>query len=406
MATIEGFHVSNYRALKDVTLGRASFDRSIEPLGPLVAVIGKNGSGKSTLFDAFGFVSDCLRSGVEEAFDGGQRGGFERVVSAGSAGPISFEIFYRESTDARPIVYQLSIAADERGRPFVQREVLLQARDKATRGPLFPFLRLEKGEGEAWEGEKAVEGENRSRIPVHLTDSRKLGIVTLGALREHPRISRFRSFIEGWYLSYFEPNAARKLPMAGPQKHLNASGDNLANVVQFMEREHKERFETVLEKIAKRIPGIQRIDTHRSEDGRLLLRFYSEGFSRPFYQQQMSDGTLKLFTYMLLLEDPHPPPFICIEEPENGLYHKLLETLAQEFRKHAKAKKAAPQIFVTTHQPHFVDALLPKETWILEKGTDGFSKARRTSADVVVQRLVDEGMPLGGLWFSDYLDPR
>lgn len=406
MATIEGFHISNYRALKDVTLGRASFERGIEPLGPLVAVIGKNGSGKSTLFDAFGFLSDCLRSGVEEAFDMRQRGGFERVASTGSTGPISFEIFYRESTDARPIVYQLEIAAEEAGRPFVKREVLLQARSKATRGPLFPFLILNDGEGAAWGGEKALEGEDKSRVPVRLTDARKLGIVTLGSLREHPRISRFRSFIEGWYLSYFEPNAARKLPMAGPQKHLNASGDNLANVVQFMEREHKQRFEAVLAEIARRIPGIQKIDTHKSEDGRLLLRFYSEGFSNPFYQQQMSDGTLKLFTYLLLLEDPNPPPFICIEEPENGLYHKLLETLAREFREHAKAKKGAPQIFVTTHQPHFVDALAPKETWILEKGPDGFSKARRASDDPIVQKLVDEGMPLGGLWFSDYLDPR
>ncbi len=31
------------------------------------AVIGKNGVGKSTLFDAFGFLSDCLKGGVEEA---------------------------------------------------------------------------------------------------------------------------------------------------------------------------------------------------------------------------------------------------------------------------------------------------------------------------------------------------
>ena len=56
------------------------------------------------------------------------------------------------------------------------------------------------------------------------------------------------------------------------------------------------------------------------------------GFRDPFFAQQMSDGTLKVFAYLLLLEDPDPPPFICIEEPENGLYHKLLETLAREFR--------------------------------------------------------------------------
>ena len=73
----------------------------------------------------------------------------------------------------------------------------------------------------------------------------------------------------------------------------------------------------------------------------------------------MSDGTLKIFAYSLMLEDPEPPPLICIEEPENGLYHKLLGSLAEEFRNHAAGKKNAPQMFVTTHQPYFVDSLSP-----------------------------------------------
>lgn len=406
MAIIEGFRITNYRALRDVTLGRVSFDADSEPLTPLVAVIGKNGSGKSTLFDAFGFLADCLKTGVEEAFDLKKRGGFSRVVSAGTQGPIGFEIFYRESATDRPIVYTLSIGLDEEGRAYVLHEELRQQRKGKKRGRLFPFLRLEKGEGQAWQGEESLEGEDSTRVPIRLTDSRQLGVVTLGSLREHPRIARFRAFIEGWYLSYFYPNAARKLPMAGPQKHLNEDGDNLANVVQFMERQHKARFADVLAAIAQRIPGIRAIDTEQSPDGRLLLRFFSEGFERPFYQQQMSDGTLKLFTYLLLLEDPNPPPFICIEEPENGLYHKLLDHLAQEFREHATGKRNAPQIFVTTHQPQFVDALSPKETWILEKAADGFSTIRRASDDPVVGALVEQGLPLGGLWYSDYLDPR
>ena len=115
--------------------------------------------------------------------------------------------------------------------------------------------------------------------------------------------------------------------MAGPQKHLNMHGDNLGNVVQFMEREHKGRFQSILNQIASKIPGVNKIDTKKTDDGRLLLRFNDRGFQDPFFAQQMSDGTLKMFAYMLLLEDPDPAPFICIEEPENGLYHKLLETL-------------------------------------------------------------------------------
>ena len=408
MALIEGFRVQNYRALRDVTLGKLSGGEG-ESLTPFTVVIGKNGVGKSTLFDAFGFVADCLSLDVETACDQKQRGGFERLRSLGTDEPIRFEIYYREGPKERPITYELSIALDTSGRPFVESEVLKQRRRKQTHGRPFPFLRLNHGRGTVWAGEDAleVEGEeDRAKEPVELTDLRQLGIATLGTLKEHPRIKRFRDFLKGWYLSYFYPDAARGLPSAGPQKHLNVHGDNIGNVVQFMQREHNERFKSILSRIAAKIPGVGSIDTQVTEDKRVLLRFNDGAFSDPFFAQQMSDGTLKVFAYLLLLEDPEPPPFICIEEPENGLYHKLLETLANEFRIHATGKKDASQIFVTTHQPYFVDALAPEEVWILEKDTDGYSKVRRVSDFADVKNLVSEGLPLGSLWYSDYLDAR
>jgi predicted ATPase len=409
MAVIEGFRVQNYRALRDVTLGKLSGQRDGEPLTPFTVVIGKNGVGKSTLFDAFGFVADCLSSDVESACDMKQRGGFDRLRSLGVDEPIRFEIYYREAPNERPITYELAIALDTSGRPFVESEVLKQRRKGQSYGRPYPFLRLNHGKGTVWAGEEAVEvesEEDRAQIPMELTDTRQLGIATLGTLKEHPRIKRFRDFLKGWYLSYFYPDAARSLPSAGPQRHLNIHGDNIGNVVQFMEREHKTRFKAILERIAAKIPGIASIDTQVTPDNRVLLRFNDGAFGDPFFAQQMSDGTLKVFAYLLLLEDPDPPPFICIEEPENGLYHKLLEALAQEFRLHATGKKNAPQIFVTTHQPYFVDALAPEEVWILEKGTDGYSTVRRVSGLEDVKNLVAEGLPLGGLWYSDYLNER
>jgi predicted ATPase len=409
VALIEGFRVQNYRSLRDVALGRLSGNPEADVLTPLTVVIGKNGSGKSTLFDAFGFLADALTFGVEAACDREQRGGFERLRSRGVQEPLRFEVYYREAQNQRPITYELAIALDPSGRPFVASEVLLQRRQAQRYGRPFPFLRLLDGVGAVWAGEEAVdiEGEeSNERKLVALTDTRQLGIATLGTLRDHPRITRFRDFMKGWYLSYFTPDAARGLPVAGPQRHLNVHGDNLGNVVQFMQREHKERFESILKRIADRIPGVNSIDTHVTEDKRVLLRFNDAGFNDPFFAQQMSDGTLKVFAYLLLLEDPDPPPFICIEEPENGLYHKLLETLAREFRAHATGRRNAPQIFVTTHQPYFVDALSPEEVWILEKGADGFSTIRRVSELEIVKNLVTEGLPLGGLWYSDYLDSR
>ena len=411
MALIEGFRVQNYRALRDVTLGKLSSQQGGAPLTPFTVVIGKNGVGKSTLFDAFGFVADCLSHDVEQACDMKQRGGYERLRSIGSGEPIRFEIYYREAPGERPMTYELAIALDTTGRPFVESEVLKQRRKGQSYGRPFPFLRLSHGKGMVWAGEEAVEvasgEEDRAQTPVELTDLRQLGIATLGTLKEHPRIKRFRDFLKGWYLSYFFPDAARGLPSAGPQKHLNIHGDNIGNVVQFMEqRENKDRFKLILDRIAAKIPGVKSIDTKVTDDKRVLLRFNDGAFDDPFFAQQMSDGTLKVFAYLLLMEDPDPPPFICIEEPENGLYHKLLEALAQEFRAHANGKKNAPQIFVTTHQPYFVDALSAEEVSILEKGDDGYSVIRRVSDLEIVKNLVEEGLPLGGLWYSDYLDAR
>ncbi len=409
MAVIEGFRVQNYRALRDVTLGKLSNQQTGEPLTPFTVVIGKNGVGKSTLFDAFGFVADCLSADVETACDMKQRGGFDRLRSKGQDEAIRFEVYYREAPKERPITYELAISLDESGRPFVESEVLKQRRKGQTHGRPYPFLRLSHGKGTVWAGEEAVEvegEEDRALTSVELTDTRQLGVATLGTLKEHPRIKRFRDFLKGWYLSWFYPDAARSLPSAGPQRHLNIHGDNIGNVVQFMEREHKTQFKSILQRIAAKIPGIDGIDTLETEDKRVLLRFNDGAFGDPFFAQQMSDGTLKVFAYLLLLEDPEPPPFICIEEPENGLYHKLLEALAQEFRLRATGKKNSPQIFVTTHQPYFVDALAPEEVWLLEKGADGYSVIRRVSDLEVVKNLVDEGLPLGGLWYSDYLEAR
>jgi len=410
MALIEGFRVRNYRALRDVTIGRLSNQQQGDPLTPFTVVIGKNGAGKSTLFDAFGFVSDCLSVDVETACDMKGRGGFERMRSMGTNEPIQFEIYYREGKQERPITYELAINLDDSGRPYVELEVLKQRRKGQKHGRPFPFLRLERGKGKVWAGEEAVEiadgEEDRAQEDVELTDLRQLGIATLGTLKEHPRIKRFRDFLKGWYLSYFHPDSARTIPSAGAQRHLNIHGDNIGNVVQYMEREHKTRFKTILNRIAKKIPGIKNISTLVTEDKRVLLQFNDGSFIDPFYAGQMSDGTLKIFAYLLLMEDPEPPPFICIEEPENGLYHQLLDSLASEFRAHATGNKNAPQIFVTTHQPYFVDALTPKEVWILEKGEDGFSTIRRVSDLLLVQNLVDEGLPLGGLWYSNYLDEK
>lgn len=412
MALIEGFKIQNYRSLRDIAMGKVGTDpllRNANPLTPLTVVIGKNGVGKSSIFDAFGFLSDCMETDLETACNARNRGGYDKLASLGIDQPITISIYYRESKNDRPITYEVSIGREERtGLPIVLSERLRQ-RAKSSGGSGRPrsFLHLEKGKGTVYVGDDALEGDEASKRNVEF-DPHKLAIVSLAEqFSENPRIAQFKKFIQSWYLSYFTPDSARKISQAGTQKHLNLHGDNIGNVVQYMERNHPIIFKKILDEISRKIPGIGTIEPYKdSITNNLYLLFKDRGFAKPFTQQQMSDGTLKMFSYLLLLNDPEPAPFICIEEPENGLYHKLLETLAREFREHATGKKGSSQIFITTHQPYFVDALEPEEVWILEKGQDGFSTIRRASDDAIVKNMVAEGLPLGGLWYSDYLDAR
>jgi predicted ATPase len=412
MALIEGFRIQNYRVLKDIAMGRIGTDKELRqaiPLTPLTVVIGKNGVGKSSIFDAFGFLADCMEADLETACNARGRGGFDKLVTSGTEEPIKITIYYRESKNDRPIKYEISIGKDKDNLPIVLHERLQQRAKNQSHGSPRSFLFLKEGKGTVWIGDDALEGvgDEAQKKDVKFSP-RKLAIVSLAEqYAENPRIAKFKAFIRAWYLSYFYPDAARQIPQAGVQKHLNLHGDNVGNVVQYLERNHPKILKKILEDISNKIPGIGTIRTHRDEiTNNLYLLFQDKGFAKPFTQQQMSDGTLKMFCYMLLLQDPDPPPFICIEEPENGLYHKLLETLAEEFREHATGRKGGSQVFITTHQPYFVDALAPEEVWVLEKMENGFATITRASEYAYVKAMAEEGQPLGALWYSDYFNSR
>ena len=159
MARIEGFRIKNYRVLKDITLGKLWNTPDTQPLTPMTAVIGKNGVGKSSLFDAFGFLSDCLKLGVEEACDARGRGGFERIRSQGKATrQSSLKFYYRGWSRARPITYELAIDLDDENRPYVAHEILHQFHGGQKRAIRLLFLAMFQGEGVCMAGGKRKAG--------------------------------------------------------------------------------------------------------------------------------------------------------------------------------------------------------------------------------------------------------
>ena len=409
MGRIAGIRIKNYGSLKDIKLGRLLSDsKDVKELTNMNAIIGQSGTGKSTLADAFGFLADSLEKGVEVACDLNGRGGYERIISQGAQGPIEFEIYYRETSNESPITYELFIGLDKTERPIIEKERLRQRRKNERYGQPMSFLFLEYGKGYAFKGNDSGRSDEEDKeigdkVDIELADPRQMGIVTLGELREHPRIVKFKNFLKNWYLCYFSPTAAREIPNAGPQKYLNRLGNNVNNVAQFLYREDPKEFMKVLKAIQTKLPGIKVITPVKLQNGQLVLQFLEEGFDEPFYSQKMSDGTLKLFAYYLLLYEKDARPLVFIEEPENGLYHKYLADLALQMKESVN-NTYSKQLFVTTHSPFFVNALSPEEVWVLKKQKDGFSTVTRASQFECVKELCEAEVELGDLWYSDYFE--
>ncbi len=407
MGKILGIAIKNYGSLRDIKMGKLFSDRNDDELGNMVAIIGPSGNGKSTIADAFGFISDCISTDVETACDEKNRGGFDQLISQCGATEIRFEIYYKESKNSRPITYELTISKDKMDRAYVKEERLRQRRVGNSYGRPLSFLHLIDGKGYAFEGAEGgqVDDEGNetvgTKVMVELSESRTLGIVTLGVMKQYSRIEKFLSFLKSWYLCYFTPDAARQLQTASPSPYLNKTGSNINNVAQYMFRENPDEFKKILLDIQDKIPNIDRIKPEKLPNGQMVLEFFQKGFSEPFFSQRMSDGTLKLFAYYLLLHERNPRQLVFVEEPENGLYHKYLANLAVEMKRNV-GKGYAKQLFVTTHSPFFVNALAPEQVWVLEKDENGFSKIKRASEYEFVSDLTSEGASMGDLWYSEY----
>ncbi len=378
---IETIEIRNYRLFRDAKL---------TDLPRLVVVVGANGSGKSTLFDVFSFLKESLMQNVASAV--ARRGGFRELLSRGQTGPISLLIKFRES-GGRLATYQLEIA-DEGGRPVVHREILKFRRGQY--GKPWHFVDFSHGRGSAITNESVYgqEGAKEERKEYVLDDPSVLAIKGLGQFREFRVIAEFRGLIENWQISDFHISDARPSAEAGYSEHLSTRGDNIAQVAQYLFENHPERFERVLKVMKQRVPGVSRVEAKPTEDGRLVLRFQDGSFKDPFIARYVSDGTIKMFAYLVLLYDPKPHPLLAVEEPENQLYPELLHELVEEFRDYAHR---GGQVFVSTHSPEFLNGVQLEEIFWLVK-QDGFTTARSVFASETLRNLVAEGDLPGTLW--------
>ena len=380
---IESIKIHNYKVLKDV---------EVKDISNMAVFLGKNGVGKTTFFDVFGFLHDCLIGNVKTAL--ARRGGFNEVISRNQEGTIDFEIKFRAKETEPLITYQLSIGLDERKFPVVSSEILKFRR--GSKGQPWKVLDFKNGEGIAIEGVLNTNEDvtNAIRKSQKLDSPDILAIKGLGQFKEFEAVATFRRLIEDWYVADFKVDAARERNESVYGEDLTRTGDNLSIVTKYIYDNYPENFQKIIKSMKERIPGVDDIQAKETDDGYIVLKFQNGEFKNPFSAKFVSDGTIKMFTYLVLLNSPMKHALLCIEEPENQLYPELLEELAEEFRFYALN---GGQVFVSTHSPDFLNAIDANEVFYFEK-KNGFTQIKKATENELFMNCIEQGDLPGSLW--------
>ena len=267
------------------------------------------------------------------------------------------------------------------------------------------FLDFADGKGSAVTNELSVldrdfDEKDLKRNQQTLKSNDILAVKGLAQFENFPVAVALGNMIENWHVSDFQIDRMRPEQDVGYAEHLSKKGENLSLVLEYLYTNHRVVFDHILKQLSHRIPGLSSIESKTTEEGRVLLKFKDGAFEDPFLARYVSDGTIKMLTYLVLLNDPSPYPLLCVEEPENQLYPSLLEELAEEFRNYANK---GGQVLVTTHSPDFLNAAQVDEVfWLVKK--NGYTEIKRAADDKQIVAYMDDGDKMGYLWSQGLFD--
>lgn len=393
---IEEIHVRNYKVLRDIHL---------KNMPSFAVFLGANGSGKSTLLDVFSFIQDCVLDNVEEAVQ--RRGGQNEVFSRGTAEPLQISISFRISPKSNRLTYTLQLVRANHGYTFVKRESLQELLKPRRSLVLFSFV---DGVGRVMsDGPSDSETRGDYQEEYQLENPDILAMNALGQFTKYSTVSRVNQAIENWYCTsaFATTKRVRRKPRETQEAQpssLTTSGNNLGKVSNELFHSYPDVFERVVKKTKAFIPGLEDITPEVINESKIDLFFKDMAFNDSFPEKSMSDGARKIFSTMLLLNEPVLHSLLTIEEPENELYPQIIRPLAENFRTYSEQ---GVQVLVSTHSPDFVNALEPGELYWMEK-KNGFAEIVHASDDTNLVSQNEGGDLLGLLWrqgFFGKIDP-
>jgi predicted ATPase len=408
---------------------------NVAPEG-LATLIGPNGAGKTNFAQALRFLGEVHTFGLETAI--ARSGGLENIAlrrARRSKSPISFAVEVAvDPQEIRPLLFPpTGVLREKLSECTIRHSFSCQATGgsiragfrvvnevfsvsgeskeprlfgKLGRGVLYQVKRDVDGKlavekGAALGGEAASRSGPARWFP-DLSD--ELGAdLTLGK-QELLLAQRFlpdvfarmcADFLGRIAVFHFSSDGMRGPGTPTPNPVLSDLGENLPALVDWLQRRHKEQWDSIIAAMREIVPGLRSIGVKYLPTKTLGIVFEEEGFGRPWNADEVSDGTMHALSMLVAASDPRASVLV-IEEPENSIHPWVLRQIGKHLRDLSQEKT----VVVMTHSPVFIDLLNPSEAWIVS----------RDMGETHIRRLTDIDPSMNDKWkegktgLSEYLD--
>ena len=369
---LESVSVRGFRSLADVELS---------DLGDATVLIGANGSGKSNVIRFFEMLSWMLRSQKLEQFVALQGGADDQLFMGNKVTP-RMEAGVRLATPggANEYSFALSYGAPDR---FVFTEERLRFSRDDTEGQA-PWQSVGSGHTEA-----RIHSAAQGGLPdINSTTARVIRrlLQDCGTFQFHDTSTR-SSMKQRWDVS--------------DNRSLRTDGGNLAAVLYRLQDDYPDRFEWVQENVRRVLPSFDHF-VLEEEHGRIFLRWRGTTSDKTFGAHLTSDGSLRFFALVTLLNLPSEmlPSVALIDEPELGL-HPAAVTLVGSM---IDSLATQCQVIVATQSPQLVNCFGLDEIVVMELEDSRTVACRKGRHEY--ERWLDEDYTTGELWQMNLLGGR
>ncbi len=362
LTILEGFHVENYRGLRDVSLGRTSQAPENPCLEPLTVLTGRTAAGrtagKTSLLNAMELLAETVRRDAGSSFEELERDGYERVVNREffpNQRPMVLKARIREDTASPPITYRLELEPDDLGKPRIGAEKLGLGKETLLdlRGGHGKFTRREGGEE-----------------PLHLARPEVTALGTVGTMgSSHQAIRETWKFLTGWKARRFVPDLVRVPRYNHPKPSLEPSGANLVNVLTRIRGRDTTGFHRLRNRLSALVSDMDPrspVEPAPTVADEMVLAF-SRRTGGTTYAVDESAGLLEWLHHLVTLHEPEPPALALVHDPGRNCAPEGLEAMARDLAEHARAHT----IVAVSRRPEFASALEAGQRWKVEKDSLG-----------------------------------